>query len=58
MCKFKIHSITETNELLYAGAIVLTNRSRVKINKAAKRKEPMWKRRLQNKIKELREDLS
>ena len=58
MCKFKTHSITETNELLYAGAIVLTNRSRVKINKAAKRKEPMWKRRLQNKIKELREDLS
>ena len=56
-CKFKTHSITETNELLYAGAIV-TNRSRVKINKAAKRKELMWRRRLQNKIKELRKDLS
>ena len=57
-CKFKTHSITESNELLYAGAIVVTNRSRVKINKAAKRKEPMWRRRLQNKIKELRKDLS
>ena len=30
----------------------------VKINKAAERKEPMWRRRLQNKIKELRKDLS
>ena len=30
----------------------------VKINKAAERKEPMWKRRLQNRIKELKKDLS
>ena len=30
----------------------------VKINKVAGRKEPVWKRRLQNKIKELRKDLS
>ena len=30
----------------------------MKIDKAAERKEPMWRRRLKNKIKELREDLS
>ena len=30
----------------------------MKIDKVACRKEPMWKRRLQNKIKELRKDLS
>ena len=30
----------------------------VKINKAAERKELMWRRRLHNKIKELRKDLS
>ena len=30
----------------------------VKINKVAERKELMWIRRLQNKIKELRKDLS
>ena len=30
----------------------------MKIDKVAGRKEPMWKRRLQNKIKELRKDLS
>ena len=50
---FKTHSITKTNELLYAGAVVVTNRFGVKIDKVALRKEPMWKRRLQNNIKEL-----
>ena len=44
--KFKIHSITTTNELFYAGAVVLTNRFGVKIDKVAGRTEPMWKRRL------------
>ena len=58
LSKFKTHSITKTNELFYAGAFVVTNRLRVKIDKVAGRKEPMWKRRLQNKIKELRKDLS
>ena len=58
LCKFKTHSITKTNELFYAGAVVVTNRLGVKINKVAERKETMWRRRLQNKIKELRKDLS
>ena len=48
----------KTNELFYAGAIAVTNRLGVKIHKAAKRKEPMWRRILQNKIKELRKDVS
>ena len=56
--KFKTHSITKTNELIYAAAFVVTNRLGVKIDKVAGRKESMWKRRLQNKIKELRKDLS
>ena len=58
LSKFKTNSITKTNELFYAGAFVVTNRLGVKINMVAGRKEPMWKRRLQNKIKELRKDLS
>ena len=58
LSKFKIYSITKTNELFYAGAFVVTNRLGMKIDKVAGRKEPMWKRRLQNKIKELRKDLS
>ena len=53
LSEFKTHSITKTNELFYAGAVV-TNRLGVKIDKVAGRKEPMWKRRLQNKIKELK----
>ena len=57
LSKFKRHSITKTNELFYAGAVVVTNRLGVKTDKIAWGKESMWKRRLQNKIKELREDL-
>ena len=47
VCKFKTN-ITKTSELFYAGAVVVTNRLGVTINKAAERKEAMWKR-LQNK---------
>ena len=56
LCKFKTPSMTKTNELFYAGAVVLTNRLGLKINKAAEAKEPMWRRRLQTKIKELRKE--
>ena len=41
LSKFKTHSITKTNELFYAGAVVITNRLGVKIDKVAGRKEPM-----------------
>ena len=44
--------------MFYAGAVAVTNRLRVKIDKVAWRKETMSKRRLQNKIKELKNDLS
>ena len=44
--------------MFYAGPVVVTNKLGVKIDKEAGRKEPMWKRRLQNKIKEFRKDLS
>ena len=57
LSKFKTHSITKTNELFYAGALVVTNRLGVNIENVAWTKEPMWKRRLQNKTKELRKDL-
>ena len=41
LSKFKTHTITKTDELFYAGAVVVTNRLAVKIDKAAGRKEPM-----------------
>ena len=47
-----------TNELVYAEAVFVTVRLGVKINKTAERKEPMWRSRSQNKIRELRKDLS
>ena len=53
--EFKTHGMT--NELFYAGAVVLTNRLGVMIDQVAGRKEPIRKRRFQNKITELRKDL-
>ena len=53
LSKFKTQSITETNELFYAGAVVVTNRVGVKIDKVARRKEPMRKERLQNRLNSL-----
>ena len=41
MSKFEKHSITKTNELFHARAIVVTNRSGVKTDKIAGRKDPM-----------------
>ena len=58
LSKFKTHGIPMTNELLYARTAVITNGLGVKIDKVAGKEEPMWKRRLQNKIKELRKNLS
>ena len=49
--KFKTHNITKTNKLFYAGAVFVTNRLGVKFNKAAEKKEPIWRRRLQEVIK-------
>ena len=35
LCKFENHSVTMTNETFYAGAVAVTNRLGVKINKTA-----------------------
>ena len=58
LSKFKTHSNTKTNELFYAGAFAVTSRLGVKVDKVAGRNEPLCKRRLQNKVKELRKDVS
>ena len=34
-CKFENHSVTMTNKKFYAGAVAVTNRLGVKINKTA-----------------------
>ena len=51
LSKFKTHSITKTKEFFYAGAVVVVaNRLGVGIVNIAGRKEPIWKRGLQNKM--------
>ena len=44
--------------MFYAGAVIVTNRLGAKIYKVAGKKESVWKKRLQNKINGLREDVS
>ena len=41
LSRFKAHSITKTNTLFYAEAVVVTNSLGVKIDKVAGRKKPM-----------------
>ena len=50
LCKFKTHNITKTNELFYAGAVVITNRLGLKIKKPSERKELTWRRRLLSQL--------
>ena len=44
--------------MLYAAAVVVTKRLGVKIGAKYKKKEPMWKRRLEGQVKVMRRDLS
>ena len=52
-------TIGETNDLIYAGAVLVSERLGIKQQKKKSRlNEPPWKRRLDNKLKALRKDLS
>ena len=53
--KIKVKSITETNDLIYCGTVLVTDMVAVKIGKTGIKKEPCWKRRLEGQIKNLRE---
>ena len=51
--------LDKTGKSSYAGAVVVnTNKLGVMINKAAKRKETMWKKSLQDRFKDKRKGLS
>ena len=58
LAKIRSENITTTNDLIYAAAVVTTENAGVKIKKGRKQDEPMWKRRIENQIKQLRKDLS
>ena len=53
LSKFKTHRITKTNELFYAGDVVVTNRLRVKIDKVAARKEKCGRKGCRIRLKSL-----
>ena len=51
LSKFKTHSITETNELFYAEAVVVTNRLGVTIDKVAGRIETVLGKHMESVCK-------
>ena len=53
LSKFKTHSITKTNELFYTGAVVVTNRLGLKIDKVAGRKNQCRRKGCKIKLKDL-----
>ena len=56
--KIKSNDITMTNDLIYAAAVVVTERLGVKMSKRDAAKEPWWKRRQEDQIKQLRKDIA
>ena len=56
--KIKVKIITETNDLIYCGVVLVTDMVGVKIGKTGIKQEPWWKRRLEGKIKNIRRELS
>ena len=53
LSKFKTHTITKSNELLFAGSVVVTNRLGVKIDKVAGRKEQCGREGCKIRLKSL-----
>ena len=52
----EVGNITELNDIVFAGALVVTEILGVKIRKSA-RMEPLWKRRMEAQVKQLNKDL-
>ena len=52
----EVGNITELNDIVFAGALVVTEILGVKIRKNA-RMEPLWKRRMEAQVKQLNKDL-
>lgn len=55
--KIRTNNITTTNDLLYAGAAVVTDMIGMRKNTKTTRKDPPWMKRLEQKVKELNKDL-
>ena len=55
--KITSENITDTNDIIYAGAAVATEMIGVKAGKKSNNKEPWWRRRLEQRVKGLNRDL-
>ena len=53
MNKTEVGNITELNDLVYAGAVVVTEMLEVN-NRKGTRMEPWWKRRMEAQVKQLK----
>ena len=58
LAKVRSENISVTNDLIYAAAVVTTERLGVKINKKKYEGKPRWKKQLEGQVKHLRKDLS
>ena len=56
MHKIEVANITELNDLVYAGAVVVTEMLQIKSRKSTVM-EPWWKRRMEAQVKQLNKDL-
>ncbi|CAH3143021.1 unnamed protein product, partial [Porites lobata] len=56
--QIQTNDISETNRVLHATAVVVTERLGLKPGKKKATKEPWWKRRLQGQVDQLRKNLS
>ena len=56
MNKTEVGNITEVNDLVYAGAVVVTEMLEVK-NRKSTGMEPWWKRRMEAQVKQLNRNL-
>ena len=56
--KIKVKSINESNDLIYCGAVLVTDMVGIKIGKTGIKKEPWWKRRLKGQTTDIKKELS
>ena len=55
MNRIEVGNVTELNDLVYAGAVVVTEMLGLK-NRKSTRMEPWWKRRMETQVKQFNKD--
>ena len=54
----KIKNITQTNNLIKAAGVLVADQLGLKKSEGGKKKDPWWKRRIEEDIKQLRNDIN